>query len=113
MLTPPLFTRFGGVNTFDDNWGFLGGAIYNGVDATIAFPEDGGEVIFQNLRGEVGDIDGDFVFHFVVATFYLLQIGSIVFCVLCDLSGKHVCCCHLFYPEWFSLDMDVRKNGPL
>lgn len=83
MLTPPLFTRFGGVNTFDDNWGFLGGAIYNGVDATIAFPEDGGEVIFQNLRGEVGDIDGDFVFHFVVATFYLLQIGSFFFCVSC------------------------------
>ena len=46
--------RFGGDNTFDDNWGFWGGAIYNQFGASLSDPQDSGELIFQNIRGEVG-----------------------------------------------------------
>jgi len=43
----------GGDNTFDDNWGYKGGAIYNAAGGSITPPQDGGEIIYQNLRGEV------------------------------------------------------------
>lgn len=53
-MTCSLTLRFGGDNTFDDNWGYIGGAIYNGEDTSFSPPQDGGELIFQNIRGEVG-----------------------------------------------------------
>lgn len=41
----------------------LGGAIYNGEDATITPPQDGGDYIFQNLRGDVSDPNVHFLFY--------------------------------------------------
>lgn len=49
-----LVLRFGGENTFDDNWGYKGGAIYNEPEAFLSPPEDGGDLVFENIRGTVG-----------------------------------------------------------
>lgn len=53
MWTCSVALRFNGDHTFDDNWALVGGAIFIAVEASIFPPEDGGELIFQNLRGEV------------------------------------------------------------
>lgn len=45
--------RFGGDTTFDDNRALRGGAIYNGVTASLTPPQDGGDYVFQNLDDEV------------------------------------------------------------
>lgn len=53
FVTWPLALRFGGDNTFDDNWGYKGGAIYNEAQASISPPQDGGDLVFENIRGTV------------------------------------------------------------
>lgn len=51
-----LILRFEGVATFDDNMSYAGGAILNAPLGAISPPVDG-ELIYQNLRGEVGTGD--------------------------------------------------------
>ena len=46
--------RFGGDNSFDANEAHDGGAIFNEQDGSMSLPQDGGGLIFQKLRGEVG-----------------------------------------------------------
>ena len=48
-----------GFDTFDNNWGFWGGAIYNVFGAIMSDFED---FTFENLRGEVG-VGASFGFH--------------------------------------------------
>lgn len=70
--------RFAGDSTFDDNWGYLGGAIYNDADASLNLPEDGGELIFQNVRGEVSN------------DLSKLALGGYSFCTLCTLANGSI-----------------------
>lgn len=46
--------RFGGDNsTFKENWANRGGAIFNGVLASITRPQDGGNLVFLNNGANV------------------------------------------------------------
>ena len=50
----PLAIRLSGINTFTRNRAFTGGAILNDEGSSFSPPQDGGELIFEDNRADVG-----------------------------------------------------------